>query len=59
MKCIICKSTDIERKLVDEEIKLENDIILYPVEVLVCDNCGERYYDAITMRKLEEVKKRI
>ncbi len=41
MKYIICKSADIERKLVDEEIKLENDIVLFPVEVLVCNNCGE------------------
>lgn len=59
MKCIICKSPDIERKTVDEEIKFENDIVLFPVEVLVCNNCGERYYDAITMRNLEEIKKKL
>lgn len=45
MKCVICKSDDIELKKVDEEIKFENDIILVPIEVLVCNNCGERYYE--------------
>lgn len=56
MKCIICKSPDIQKKIVDEEIKFESDIILVPVEVLVCNNCGERYYDSKTMRQLEEVR---
>jgi len=30
-------------------------MILVPVDVLVCSNCGERYYDRRTMQKLEEV----
>lgn len=59
MKCIICKSDDIELKKVDEEIKFENDIILIPIEVLVCNNCGERYYDGKTIRHLETVKEKI
>ncbi len=56
MKCVICKSPDIQKKIVDEEIKVESDIILVSVEVLVCSNCGERYYDNKTMRQLEETK---
>jgi YgiT-type zinc finger domain-containing protein len=59
MKCVVCKSPDIERKRVDEEIKFKKDIILVPVEVLVCNNCGERYYDSKTMRELENMKVRI
>jgi len=59
MKCIICKSPDIELKTLEEEIKVGNDIFLYPIEVLVCSNCGERYYDSKTMRKLEEIKTKI
>ena len=59
MKCVICKSPDIQKKKVDEEIKFEKDIILVPVEVLVCNNCGERYYDSKTMRELELLKTRI
>ncbi|MEI7813087.1 MAG: hypothetical protein WCJ01_11800 [Ignavibacteria bacterium] len=59
MKCVICKSPDITLKMVEEEIKVKNDIILYPVEVLVCSNCTERYYDTKMMRKLEEIKTKI
>ena len=56
MKCIICKSPDIQMKNVEEEIKLGKDIILVPIEVLVCNNCGERYYDSRTMRKIENIR---
>jgi len=59
MKCVVCKSPDIEKKNVEEEIKLGKDIILVPIEVLVCNNCGERYYDSRTMKKLEEIKSRL
>jgi YgiT-type zinc finger domain-containing protein len=45
MKCIVCKSNDINLKNVDEEIRIDKDIILIPIEVLVCNICGERYYD--------------
>jgi hypothetical protein len=31
-------------------------MILIPLEVLVCNNCGERYYDRRTMQKLEEIE---
>ena len=56
MKCVICKSPDIQVKNVEEEIKLGKDIILVPIEVLVCNNCGERYYDSRTMKKLENIR---
>jgi YgiT-type zinc finger domain-containing protein len=59
MKCIICKSEDIELKKVDEEIKFDNDIILVDTEVLVCNNCGERYYDRKTIQQLESIKEKI
>ena len=59
MKCIICKSEDIALKKVDEEIKFDNDIILVDTEVLVCNNCGERYYDRKTIQQLESIKEKI
>ena len=59
MKCIICKSEDIKLKKVDEEIKLDNDIILVNTEVLVCNNCSERYYDRKTIQQLESIKEKI
>jgi len=59
MKCVICKSPDIQMKMIEEEIKSGMDIVLLSVEVLVCMNCGERYYDRNTMRKIENVRSRL
>jgi len=46
-------------KKVEEEVKAEKDIVLIPIEVLVCQTCGERYYDRKNMKKLEEIKLRL
>ncbi|TAN39778.1 MAG: YgiT-type zinc finger protein, partial [Nitrospirae bacterium] len=59
MKCVICKNSDIQKKTVEEEIKSGRDIALIPMEVLVCVNCGESYYDSRAMRKIEELKDRL
>jgi len=59
MRCVICKSSDIQMKMVEKEIKSGKDIVLIPMEVLVCLNCGERYYDRKTMRKIEEIRSRL
>ena len=56
MKCIICKNPDIEKKTVEEEIRMGNDIAFVPMEVLICVNCGERYYDQQAMRKIESIR---
>jgi YgiT-type zinc finger domain-containing protein len=44
------------RKKVDEDIRVGRDIILVSMEVLVCNSCGERYYDRATMKKIEEYR---
>ena len=59
MKCVICKSSDIQMKTIEEEIKSGKDIVLISLEVLVCQSCGERYYDRKTMRKMEVVRSRL
>ena len=59
MKCVICKGSDIQIKMVEEEIKRGKDIVLIPMEVLVCLSCGERYYDRKTMRKLEDIRAKL
>jgi YgiT-type zinc finger domain-containing protein len=46
-------------KMIEEEIKSGMDIVLLSVEVLVCMNCGERYYDRNTMRKIENVRSKL
>ena len=56
MKCIICHSTDITLRRVNEQLSRGEDLILVPVEVLVCNHCGERYYDRRTMKRLEEIE---
>jgi YgiT-type zinc finger domain-containing protein len=58
MKCVVCKGSDIELKTVDEQIRTESDIILVTMDILVCSNCGERYYDRQSMRKIEEIRKK-
>ena len=58
MKCVVCKGSDIELKTVDEQIRTERDIILVPMNILVCSNCGERYYDRQSMRKIEKIRKK-
>ncbi len=59
MKCVICRSGNIEMQDVSEEIQRGNDIVLVPVRIPVCQSCGERYYDQKTMRYLEELKKEL
>jgi YgiT-type zinc finger domain-containing protein len=59
MKCVICKSSNIQTKIVDEEMKSGTDIFLVPMEVLVCNHCGERYYDRRAMRRIEDVRSRL
>ena len=59
MKCVVCNSSNIETKTVEEEIRSEKDILLMPLEVLVCLSCGERYYDRKTMKKIEEMRSKL
>ena len=59
MKCVICHGQDVRASEVDEELKLEDDVVRVPVRVLLCMTCGERYFDRRTMRYLEEVEGKI
>jgi len=59
MRCVVCSGQDIERKRVEEEVRMENDVVWVPVELPVCRSCGERYYDRRTVRFLEEVEQRL
>ena len=59
MKCVICKSTDITTKTVDEQIRSGKDIVLVPMTLKVCNACGERYYDRDAMKKIEEIRARL
>jgi YgiT-type zinc finger domain-containing protein len=56
MKCVICHGEEIIEKKIDEELKAGDDIVLAPITCLVCQTCGERYYDTATMRHLERLR---
>ncbi len=56
MKCTLCHGDRIAKSTVQERIPVGNDIVLVPIEVLVCQSCGERFYDRATMRRLEELE---
>lgn len=59
MKCIICHGEEIVSGDVFEEIAVNSDIVRLWVNVLVCQTCGERYYDRATMRRLERVREEL
>ena len=59
MKCVICKSPAIQKKMIEEEVKSGRDIVLVPMEVLVCTSCGERYYDRKAIKKIENIRERL
>ena len=59
MKCIICRGSNINPKTVDEEIRKGNDIILVPLDILVCSNCGERYYNKKAINRIEEIRSKL
>jgi len=59
MNCVICKGSNIELKTVDEQIRTGRDIVLVPMNILVCSNCGERYYDRKAMKKIEKIRSRL
>jgi len=59
VNCVICKGSNIELKMVDEQIKRGRDIVLVHINILVCSNCGERYYDRKAMKKIEKIRSRL
>ena len=59
MKCVICHGQDIQEMKVNEEVRVENDIVFVPAKVSVCQTCGERYYDRKTVRFLEKAREEL
>lgn len=59
MKCVICHSSNIEEKAVDEIVWVGKDLVLVRCRALVCNECGERYYSRQTMQRLEDIEARL
>ncbi len=57
-KCLFCEGK-LSKKTVTEIIKNDGDTVSLEVSALVCDNCGERYYDLETMKKFELIKQKL
>ena len=59
MKCIVCNGSNIQPKRVDEQIKSREDIVLVQMDILVCETCGERYFNKKNMKKIETVREQL
>jgi len=59
MNCIICHGEEVSQAEVFEEITVGLDIVRVPLTVMLCRNCGERYYTRANMRHLESVREDI
>ena len=59
MKCIVCHGEDIQEQNVNEELQSGNDIVFAPVMCLVCQTCGERYFDRQIVRHLEQLRAKL
>ena len=59
MKCVICRGETIEAENVREELHVGDDIVYVNVDALVCSQCGERYFDRATVRRLESIEREL
>jgi len=59
MKCVICQGDTIVPRNVREEIHVDDDIVYVQVDALVCTQCGERYFDRTTVRRLEGIEREL
>lgn len=56
MKCVICKTGEVRPARVQAEVKVGSDRLLVPVEAEACQECGEAYYSAEVVRRLERIR---
>ncbi|KHG42458.1 MULTISPECIES: YgiT-type zinc finger protein [Nostocales] len=54
-KCVVCNGNLLETN-VTEIIKGGGNTATLKVKALVCQNCGERFYHADTIRRFETIK---
>lgn len=56
--CPLCGG-ELRKKQVEKLIKGADNTAVIEVEALVCLRCGERLYDEETIRKFEEIRKKL
>jgi YgiT-type zinc finger domain-containing protein len=55
MKCVICKTGEVTKSLVQVEVKVGYDL-LTTVEAERCVECGEAYYSTETLQQLDRLR---
>ena len=56
MKCVICKTGNVQPARVEAEVKAGRDRLLVTVDAEMCQQCGEAYYSTETLQHLERVR---
>ena len=56
MRCVICKTGEVQLATVQAEVKVGCDRLLVPVGAEVCRECGEPYYSTEALRYLDRVR---
>ena len=59
MDWVICHGKEIEKTKIREEIKAGRDIVYVSINIPICKNCGERYYDRRTIQSLEGIREKL
>ncbi len=57
MKCVICKTGEVEPGRVEAEIKVGRDRLVVTVDAEACGECGEQYYSAAVLRELAHIER--
>lgn len=55
-RCVICRQGELRPGTTQAELKVGADRILVAVEAEVCAECGEAYFSAGAMQRLERVR---
>jgi YgiT-type zinc finger domain-containing protein len=58
MPCEYCEGTIRERRVRDDYWSGDQLVIIEDVPVGVCDRCGERYYPAAVLEKMDQIARR-
>ncbi|MFQ6121310.1 MAG: YgiT-type zinc finger protein [Methanosarcinales archaeon] len=59
MKCVFCGKGELKEQIVEKKISVENDVVIVSIKADVCDYCGEQYFDAKTVERLEELEEQM
>jgi YgiT-type zinc finger domain-containing protein len=58
-RCFHCGGTDLEGREVEELLSAADYVVRCKVPATVCLRCGERYFDAETVRRFEDIRSQV